>query len=325
LEKIEKCIVITTVNQKTTAIRAFENFDSWRLILVGDKKTPELDSPGFLSTARQAELKLELDSYLPYNHYARKNIGYLYAFRSGASVIYDTDDDNIPYENWQVYDFQNETCLSSSGKYLNIYKYFSTRNIWPRGLPLDEIGTGVESIKSKPARIGVWQGVADKDPDVDAIYRLTDNTPCIFRKKPPVHISLVSYCPFNSQNTTWTSAVFPLMYLPSTVTFRFTDILRGYVAQRIMRAHNFALGFHSATVYQERNEHDLMRDFMDEIICYTRIKELVGILDELQLGSSIEDDMLGVYEALHKNEFVSHIELEILNAWLTDIKAISYG
>jgi hypothetical protein len=33
---------------------------------------------------------------LPTGHYARKNIAYLHAIRSGARCIYETDDDNAP-------------------------------------------------------------------------------------------------------------------------------------------------------------------------------------------------------------------------------------
>ncbi len=32
---------------------------------------------------------------LQWNHFGRKNIGFLYAMHNGAEVIYDTDDDNI--------------------------------------------------------------------------------------------------------------------------------------------------------------------------------------------------------------------------------------
>ena len=33
---------------------------------------------------------------IPWNHFGRKNVGFLYAIAHGAHVIYDTDDDNIP-------------------------------------------------------------------------------------------------------------------------------------------------------------------------------------------------------------------------------------
>ncbi len=39
------------------------------------------------------------DEILPHDHYARKNMGYLYAIRAGYSVIVESDDDNIPSGN----------------------------------------------------------------------------------------------------------------------------------------------------------------------------------------------------------------------------------
>ena len=41
------------------------------------------------------------------------------------------------------------------------------------------------------------------------------------------------------------------MYLPTFVTFRFTDILRSYVAQPIMWNAGYRLGFTNATVTQK--------------------------------------------------------------------------
>ena len=112
------------------------------------------------------------------------------------------------------------------------------------------------------------------------------------------------------------------MYLPCTVSFRFTDILRGYVAQRIMWEYNYHLGFHKATVYQERNEHNLMKDFEDEIVCYTRIKELVDMLESLSLGNGMGNDMLTVYSALEQNDFTTPEEIQVLTTWLEDIEDI---
>jgi hypothetical protein len=72
----------------------------WHIIIVGDRKTPaDFDLPGadYLSVERQHDLFGELASIIPLNHYARKNLGYLYAMRQGAELIAETDDDNIPY------------------------------------------------------------------------------------------------------------------------------------------------------------------------------------------------------------------------------------
>ena len=82
----------------------------------------------------------------------------------------------------------------------------------------------------KDCNVGVWQGLADEDPDVDAIYRLTSDTPCYFNERNPVVLAKGTVCPFNTQNTIIIKPLFNLLYLPTTATFRFTDILRGLVA-----------------------------------------------------------------------------------------------
>ena len=48
----------------------------------------------FLSVNKQNELNLNFSKKCPLNSYARKNIGYLLAFKNNADVIIETDDDN---------------------------------------------------------------------------------------------------------------------------------------------------------------------------------------------------------------------------------------
>ena len=52
----------------------------WRAVVVGDNKTPKnwsFDGIDFLSIDTQNSLYGELSSLLPFNHYCRKNLGYL--------------------------------------------------------------------------------------------------------------------------------------------------------------------------------------------------------------------------------------------------------
>lgn len=79
------------------------------------------------------------------------------------------------------------------------------------------------------------QGLADENPDVDAIYRLTNDTPCYFDERAPVVLEAGTLCPFNSQNTATRRELFPLLYMPVFITFRFTDILRGLAAYEALR------------------------------------------------------------------------------------------
>jgi len=321
---MDKAIIITTINDRTEAIRRFELISGWNIILVGDRKTPEIHSTKqriYLSLAAQHELGLKYPDLCPTDHYCRKNVGYLYAFQQGATVLADTDDDNIPYESWCEKELYCATRIKSNNEFANVYRHFTNELIWPRGFPLDHIRDSQDyTLLNKPTRIGVWQGLADGDPDVDAIHRLLFSTSLKFTKHTDVCLDKWTYCPFNSQNTQWAPGTAELMYLPSTVTFRFTDILRGYVAQRLLWEMGLHLGFTSATVYQERNAHDLMRDLKDEIPCYISVHNVVEILNSLALTGDPASDMRAAYSALYDLDIVGKDELPLLDAWLEDIK-----
>jgi hypothetical protein len=324
---VVRFIVITTVNPKSEAISAFQERQGWHLILVGDRKSQWIPSSGnltFLSVEDQRRLGLNSVQAAPLDHYSRKNIGYLLAMRQGADVIYETDDDNFPCEHWTLPDFFCSSRCRSNHSFVNIYKHFEGGLAWPRGFPLDEVLSEglVEMETVSPCPVGVWQGLTDRDPDVDALYRLLINAPIVFRPKPPVFLEQGFYCPFNSQNTFWHKKAFALLYLPTTVNPRCSDILRGYVAQRILWSQGMHLGFNQATTYQVRNRHDLMVDFEQEIPLYRFPKRLASILDSLHLDGPPPECLVKVYQALSAADIVSPRELRSLTAWNQDLKAV---
>lgn len=327
---MSKYIVITSINDLTEAVRKFAEVREWHVILVGDKKTPSVDKhPNitFLSVEEQKKLGFKLYNFCPFNHYSRKNLGYLYAIKHGAKFIADTDDDNIPYDHWGK-NISYEPCtieVVSGPKLVNVYKFFTNEFIWPRGFPLSLV---LDKSAPKMAvmhnqKIGVWQGLVDKDPDVDSIYRLIIGKLIKFKKKTPIALDKGVYCPFNSQNTIWSAEAFPYLYLPCTVNFRFTDILRGYVAQRGIWAMGIKLAFTSASVYQARNEHNLMSDFINEIPCYTQVDKIIDLLDKVTLTGHPEDDLRKIYELLFRAGIIKRVELDGINAWLEDLKEIT--
>ena len=200
-------------------------------------------------------------------------------------------------------------------------RYFTEKKIWPRGLPLEEVlkfkDIKTKNIKNK--KIGVWQSLADLDPDVDAIYRLIINKKIRFKKKQAVSLKKNLYTPFNSQSTFWNKEIFRLMYLPVTVRFRVCDILRSYIAQRIMWENNFYLGYLNSNVFQIRNKHDLIKDFNDELDCYVYLANIVNLLDNLNLKKlDITNQIMCCYEVLIKNNYLSKKELFYLKAWIKD-------
>ena len=325
---MNKHIVITSIFKPTEAVLEFAKLRDYQLIVVGDKKTPQNwqhDNVDFMSVENQENTDFALAKILPYNHYCRKMLGYLKAIKNGAEEIVDTDDDNIPKENWTFPAFnQSFDCIPEGKGFVNVYQLYSKKKIWPRGLPLQLINKQFEldnTLISKDCNVGIWQGLADEDPDVDAIYRLTDDTPCYFEERKPVVLGKGTISPFNTQNTIIRKELFPLMYLPTYVTFRFTDILRGLVAQPIMWLYGYQLGFVNATVVQKRNPHDYMKDFISEIPMYEdgeRVVELVS--NAISKSHSIEKNLYAAYEALLKENIICDKEMLTLEAWLKDIE-----
>ena len=328
---MKKYIVITSIFNPTEPIISFSKMDDCKVVVVGDKKTPHdwiCQNVDFISVPEQENSNLNLAKVLPYNHYSRKMLGYLKAIQNGAEYIIDTDDDNFPKENWVFPDFdQTFECITENIGFINIYQLYTKQKIWARGLPLNLINKNFELEKHlsyKHCKIGIWQGLADEDPDVDAIYRLTSNTPCYFEEREPVVLGSGTISPYNSQNTISKKLFFPLLYLPTYVTFRFTDILRGLVAQPIMWLYGYQLGFTNATVVQKRNPHDYFKDFISEIPMYENCEKVVELVsNSISSSESIETNLLLAYKSLLKENIVCDKEIITLEAWLKDINELN--
>jgi hypothetical protein len=260
---------------------------------------------------------------LPTKHYSRKNIGYLIA--KNHDIIIETDDDNFPREEFWAQRSKSITAadINNSG-WTNVYRYFSDEEIWPRGFPLELILSHKEFNDQKQITVDcpIQQGLADENPDVDAVYRMNRKLPFNFNKRNPVALGNRSWCPFNSQNTTWFKEAYPLLYLPSFCSFRMTDIWRSFIAQRIAWTCNWPVLFHEATVWQERNEHSLLKDFEDEIPGYLNNAKICQLLQDLDLKSgvnNIKENLHRCYRSLTENKFIGAEEMPLIEAWIKDI------
>jgi len=313
--------VITTINKPTKAVEAlYEKFGE-RLIVVLDEKSPKdwhYQKANFILSYGNR------NGYAPMNHYARKNLGYLRAISEKADLIYDTDDDNIPNKEWGLRFKETKASKSFGEGWFNAYEPMTPTKIWPRGFPLNHVNKGKELFGAKEAVVSsIQQGLADGEPDVDAIYRMTNNKPNEFKYERSIYLDKNTWCPFNSQSTWWFPDAYPLMYLPVNCSFRMTDIWRSFVAQRCLWEIGQGVTFHSPSeVYQERNEHDLMKDFKDEVPGYLYNEEIVSILGKLTLRGSMDIMIRTCYAALINADILPMEEAISLNAWLDDIAKI---
>lgn len=334
--KTKTSLIITSISKPNAVLEKFakeSKFNKIDFILIGDEKSPKdfhLNNCNYYSIEDQKSLSFELAEGVPKNHYSRKNLGYLLAIQNNTGIIIESDDDNIPYESfWKERRLNKKAYKLSKKGWANVYKYFTEENIWPRGFDLKHINAiseKLDPVNTTLVDCPIQQGLADLNPDVDAIYRLALKLPIQFNKeKLELCLDENVWCPFNSQNTTWFKEAFPLLYLPSYCSFRMTDIWRSFVAQRIAWTMNWKINFHEPTVYQERNEHNLMKDFEDEIPGYLGNEKIVKLLQSLYLKKGIEninENLLVCYESLIKHGFIKKEELNLLQIWIKDLKAL---
>jgi hypothetical protein len=95
--KCEYWSVVTTIFEPSDAILKQAELNGWCLVVVGDRKTPSPynvptahDNFVYLSAEKQESMAAEfpLSTALPWNHFGRKNLGFLYAILHGAKAIW---------------------------------------------------------------------------------------------------------------------------------------------------------------------------------------------------------------------------------------------
>lgn len=96
----EKWAVVTTIFEPTAAVNKMAALVDRCLVIVGDKKSPKtypltsnLNNSIYLDVEKQMEFakQFPISDRLPWNHFGRKNVGFLYAIWHGAKEIFDFD------------------------------------------------------------------------------------------------------------------------------------------------------------------------------------------------------------------------------------------
>jgi hypothetical protein len=324
----EKCIIITTINKPTETILKHINNKEYDVIIVGDNKTPndykDLNCI-YLDILSQKKLFPELSELLPYNHYCRKNLGYLYAIKKGYKIIYETDDDNIPYDNFDnILQYYNLKMITEQNNvWINIFKYFTNNAyIWPRGFPLSLLKNEPNYLIQNTDKIpSIINGLVENDPDVDALFRIICNhqNSIQWEKNKYILIDNKNVCVFNTQNTFWLNPeLFICLLIPSSVSFRYCDILRGIINNIILKRTNNYMMYSSPNVVQNRNEHNLISDFKSEYEMYIHNENILNFIENNIVNiSSIKELLFLIYSNLFINNVITQKDIDILNKWIS--------
>jgi hypothetical protein len=280
--------------------------DPVQYVVVADKKTPDTAAEycrdlskqrvacDYFDIERQEAFLAKyplLKGYLPYNSFARRNLGDLWAYVEGAEIIIRIDDDNFPVA---AHDFfgahgivggthELPTFASSNG-WFNCCELLTSQKgqFYPRGFPYPhrwQEHALQRSVKKHRVLLnaGLWTG----DPDVDAVTRLCE----------PIHVTGLkpqsdvcalakgTWCPINTQNTAYHRDLIPAAFVSPGVG-RYDDIFSGYLLRCLMDHFADSVCYGLPIVHQDRNDHDLWNDLKLEMFGNQHTPHLLSLLRE---------------------------------------------
>jgi hypothetical protein len=165
-----------------------------------------------------------------------------------------------------------------------------------------------------------------------------------WQNRPSVAVPPGVMVPFNTQNTIQLYDGFWGLFLPITVAydstprqltrtplsgfrFRVTDIWRGYFQQRLLWEVGGVLVFVSPIVYQDRNDHDLFADYIDEDDLYKKSGDLIDMLLEWKPSNPdghFFDSVLELSYEFYLRDFWGYEDVLLASAWLQDLIQVGY-
>ena len=183
--------------------------------------------------------------------------------------------------------------------------------------------------------LGIVQSLANHDPDVDALYRLSPlQLPFHFTSSAdlvglPPPSSTSGMAPYNAQATLHFHKAFWGMLLPVTVHGRVSDIWRSYFTQALLADVGLAVAFSTPWVSQFRNAHNYLADLNAEWQLYERSSSLTSYLARQWRCSLKAFDLPQCFQQLYVDMYEYGIlelpDVALSMAWVQDLKAIGYS
>lgn len=321
-------------------------------IVIGDKKTPsevalfcrELQKTYgyevlYYGIEEQLELLKDFPSlgeHLPFNSIQRRNIGLLQAYRLGSEIIITIDDDNFLIEGQDFIGYhsiimkeEEFDCITSSSGWFNVCEMLKNENNFPfyhRGFPLEKRWLPSQIYKGKKrGKIAVNAGLWLGDPDIDALTRI--NLPIKAKQMSGeygegIALGAETWSPFNSQNTALRREVIPAYFLSPAIG-RYDDIWASYIVKKIANHLGHYIHFGLPLVRQQRNPHNLWKDFDQERLGMETTDAFVETLNNLKLtGQNYRDCFMEIWEGLNQNSFLPGNFVTGLKVWTDTFKKL---
>lgn len=337
---MKRAIITTTLCPPLNLVEWAKSLNNNDIIIVaGDVKTAHDQVKELLNnitdtTGVKTRYVVETDSrtsrIVPMNSIQRRNIAILEAIREDVDFITTVDTDNYPLSSTHMDEVISvmltpwcKHLIQSSSGWANIGQILVPSVIY-RGFPL-EIRSNWDQITSPSlCNIGVHSSLWFDDPDIYALERLlhNPNTTC-----PPGTFVLASdtWCPFNSQATTFCRELLPLLNVWPGVD-RMDDIWSSYVARHIINHLNYYVAYGIPNVQQMRHTHNIVDDLEKEIIGYRYTHNVTDVIKSIELptDTSVIDLLEIMYNELNTSltlkSIIPTITRTFWKAWIADLR-----
>lgn len=278
-----------------------------------------------------AQMNWKVSHALPWNSLSRRNIAFLEALKWGADAIISWDTDNFPVDELYFNNFIAVLRGDWNGLSTAAYKgdWFDPGDLLVpktkhRGFPPFEISEPIYS-PVICVKVGVSAGLVLGNPDIDAMTRIV-NAPMIQQITELGHTGIVvgphNWTVFNSQNTAVIRELVPAWFMMPDVG-RMDDIYASLIVQRVAREYNYHVHFGQPFTYQQRHDHDLIKDLRAEIDGYSNVVRLAELLDPIPLiGRNVIEDVRKIYETLLHCQFLPKASIEAGLVWLEDCETV---
>ncbi|GAB4851614.1 sugar transporter-like protein [Ancistrocladus abbreviatus] len=345
----ERWIIISVSRYPTDALRNLVKIKGWQVLAIGNSRTPsdwELKGVIFLSLEMQSKLGFRVLEYLPYDSYVRKTVGYLFAIQHGAVKIFDADDrgEVINGDLGKHFDVELvgeqarqdiilQYCHENQNRtVVNPYIHFGQRSVWPRGLPLENVGEVSHEEYYTEVYGGkqfIQQGISNGLPDVDSVFYFTRKSSLeafdirFDERAPKVALPQGIMVPVNSFNTLYHSSAFWALMLPVSVSTMASDVLRGYWSQRLLWEIGGYVVVYPSTVH--RYDRIEAYPFSEEKDLHVNVGRLIKFLVTWRSSKNrLFEKILELSFAMAEERFWTENDVKLTAAWLQDLLAVGY-
>lgn len=340
--------LITTTIGKADVLRAYRDDDAdVHIIVAGDLRSPhddltalcqELGNARYLSPDEQDAAYPTLSDFIGWRCVQRRNLAILEAIREGADVIYTMDDDIAPddfgfFAGVRARLGRRDAYTGvTHGNWMNPGNWARPGWYAARGFPWqlrrDTIGMihGMATVT-----VGAFHCLHLGDPDTDAVDNIV-NAPEVEHYRLPFGATevvvnpAVTFAPLNTGATAYRREVAPLLFVIPGIG-RYDDIWAGYIAERVMGAQGWWLGYGAPFTRHTRNAHNLMTDLKAEMFGMEHTLDFCQVLREISVsptGDALEG-LQDVAEGLRGDDSRWQAVVDFLDVWVEAVAGVWRG